>query len=150
MTTRGYDEDIAHHPHDGLVKRIFTKPEAAAVELRQALPPALAKYLDWDTLHVESGSFIDPKLKPSHNDILYSIALRDSERRVLVYVVMEHQSTPDRMMAVRFLSYVGDVYERYLGQHKGTETIPLLVPLLLYQGPEGWTMPRRLSELYVP
>lgn len=84
MVKRGYDEEIAHNPHDGLIKRIFTKPEAAAVELRSALPAALTEQLDWDTLHVESGSFVDPKLRPRHSDILYSMALRDSERRVHV------------------------------------------------------------------
>ncbi len=147
MTKRGYDEQIAHNPHDAIVKRTFTKPEAAAVELRAALPPALTAKLDWDSVRVESGSFVDPKLKPIHNDILYSVALRESNQRVLIYVVVEHQSTPDRMMAVRFLGYVSHVYDRYLGEHKDADTIPLLVPLLLYQGPRGWTMPTRLSEL---
>ncbi len=78
MTKRGYDEEIADKPHDAIVKRTFSKPEAAAIELRAALPPVLTTRLDWDSLHVESGSFIDPKLKEIHNDILYSVALRDS------------------------------------------------------------------------
>ncbi len=46
MTKRGYDEEVAHNPHDGLVKRAFTKPEAAAAELEVALPPALTAQLD--------------------------------------------------------------------------------------------------------
>ncbi len=147
MTKRGYDEEIADKPHDAIVKRTFSKPEAAAVELRAALPPALTTRIDWDSLRVESGSFIDPKLKPIHNDILYSVSLRESTQRVLIYVLVEHQSTPDRMMAVRLLSYVSHLYDRYLGEHKGAESIPMLVPLLLYQGAGGWTMPTRLSEL---
>ena len=147
MSKPSYDEEVARHPHDGLVKRIFTQPEAAAVELRQALSPVLARRLDWETLRVEPGSFVDSELKPTHSDILYSVDLEASVHRALVFVLMEHQSTPDRMMAVRFLGYAHRVYDRYLGQNKGAETIPLLVPLLLYQGPSGWTMPCRLSDL---
>ncbi len=50
-------------------------------------------------------------------------------------------------MAVRLLGYVSNLYDRYLSQRKGAETIPLVVPLLMYQGAGGWTKPMRLSEL---
>lgn len=142
----GDSEDIAHHPHDGLVKRIFTDPETAAVELRQVLPATLCDRLDWGTLRVEPSSFIDPKLKPRHSDILYTVAIAGSERRISLYTVLEHQSKPDAKMAARFLVYVGRLYERYIRQHENSTTVPMVVPILLYQGPTGWTLPRRLSE----
>jgi len=50
-----------------------------------------------------------------------------------------------------FLSLPDPIAERYLdsqSQEGPVESIPLIVPVLLYQGPEGWTMPRRLSELF--
>lgn len=147
MTKRKSDDVVAHNPHDGLVKRIFTNPEAAAAELRQVLPSALTTRLDWKTLHVEPSSFVDPELKHRTSDILYSIALTESERRVSIYVVLEHQSTPDPVMAARFVIYAGRLYERYLSAHQHTKKVPLVAPVLLYQGPKGWTMPRRLSEL---
>ena len=140
----GYD--VAHHPHDGLVKRIFTDPNTAAVELRLVLPPTLCERLDWDSLHVESSSFIDPELKPRHSDILYTIAIAGSTRRISLYTVLEHQSSPDAKMAARFIIYVGRLYERYIRKHKESTTVPMVIPILLYQGPSGWTLPRRLSE----
>ncbi|MCA9656517.1 MAG: Rpn family recombination-promoting nuclease/putative transposase [Myxococcales bacterium] len=147
MTKRKSDDVVAHNPHDGLVKRIFTNPEAAAAELRQVLPAALTSRLDWKTLRVEPSSFIDPELEHRTSDILYSIALSGSTRRISIYVVLEHQSTPDPVMAARFVVYVGRLYERYLSEHKGTKKVPLVAPVLLYQGPKGWTMPQRLSEM---
>jgi len=143
----GYDEESVRHPHDGLVKRVFTDPEAAAVELRQVLPAALCDQLDWSSLEVSASSFIDPQLRPRHSDILYSVALRRTGQRISVYVVLEHQSTPDPMMAARFLVYVGRLYERFLRDDDGSGTVPMVVPVLLYQGPRGWTLPRRLSEI---
>ncbi|MCX4240772.1 Rpn family recombination-promoting nuclease/putative transposase [Paraliomyxa miuraensis] len=161
--------DIVTHPHDGLVKRFLERPEVAAVQLRTVLPPALVSRLDWSSLRHVPGSYIDPKLRPRHSDILYSIALARSDpgpelgsdpttadaeadptlpRTVLVYVLMEHQSSPQRMMAWRLLQYACRVWERYERQHPKTiESLPLLVPLLLYQGADGWAEPRRLSEL---
>ncbi|MCX4243999.1 Rpn family recombination-promoting nuclease/putative transposase [Paraliomyxa miuraensis] len=136
------DEDIAHHPHD----RIFTDPETAAVELRQVLPATLCDRLDWGTLRAEPSSFIDPKLEPRHSDILYTVAIAGSERRISLYTVLEHQSKPDARMAARFIVYVGRLYERYIRQHENSITVPMVVPILLYQGPTGWTLPRRLSE----
>ena len=146
MPKRDDDKEIAHHPHDGLIKRTFTNPEVAAVELRQVLPATLCARLDWHSLEVASTSFIDPKLDPRDSDILYSIALRDSKRRVSIYVALEHQSTPDAKMAARFLVYIGRLYERYIREHNKSTTVPMVIPVLLYQGPTGWVLPRRLSE----
>ncbi|MEM7151546.1 MAG: Rpn family recombination-promoting nuclease/putative transposase [Myxococcota bacterium] len=147
MVDRSYDEHIAHNPHDGLARRIFSNPEAAAAELQLVLPQALTSRLDWHSLKVEPTSFVDERLRSKTSDILYSIELAESARPVSVYVVMEHQSSPDAAMTARFFVYVGRLYERYLDQHEGTKTVPLVVPVLLYQGPSGWAMPQRLSEM---
>ncbi|MEX1363574.1 MAG: Rpn family recombination-promoting nuclease/putative transposase [Nannocystaceae bacterium] len=142
-----HDPDLLRHPHDALVKRIFTRPEAAAVELRAMLPTALCEQLDWSTLRVEPASFVDERLRSRHSDILYSLRTKDDAREVLVYVLLDHQSTLDPMMAWRFLRYVTRVWERYERSHRPLDALPLVMPLLLYQGPAGWTAPRRLSEL---
>lgn len=148
MSSRGYDEHIAHHPHDGLVRRMLGRPETAAVELRAALPASITDRLDWDTLTIAPGSFVDPKLRAHHSDILYSIALRGEERRVFVYVLMEHQHMPERMMAWRLLRYICRIWERHERDSRSPlESLPLVVPLVLCQGSRGWTQPRRLSEL---
>jgi hypothetical protein len=141
-------DDFAAHPHDSLVQRFLTRPEIAAVQLRVALPPALTALFDWPTLRIASGTYIDPKLRPRRGDILYAVDLIDTHRPVLVYVLLEHQSTPQRLMAFRLLQYACRLWERYeREQPSPVETLPLVIPLVLYQGADGWTGPRRLSEL---
>ncbi len=49
-------------------------------------------------------------------------------------------------MTARFIVYIGRLYERYLRENKESITVPMVIPVLLYQGPTGWTLPRRLSE----
>lgn len=141
--------DPAHNPHDTYVKRVLSSPEAAGVELRFLLPAPLVEHLDWATLRVLPVSFVDPSLAKHETDILYAIDLSSTGRPVFVYVLLEHQSTLDRMMAWRFYGYLCCIWERWQKDQSGPLTaLPLIVPLLMYQGPEGWTAPRRLSELF--
>ena len=77
--------------HDALFKATFTQPEHAAGELRHVLPADFVKMLDFATLAVEPGSYIDEALKERQSDVLLSI--RTGATRTLVYVLYEHQST---------------------------------------------------------
>jgi predicted transposase YdaD len=142
------DDDPANNPHDTFAKRVFTSPEAAGVELRMLLPAALVEQLVWSTLRVVPISFVDPNLAERESDILYAIDLAATGRPVFVYALLEHQSTVDVMMAWRFLRYLTCVWERWERDQGGKITsLPFIVPLLMFQGPDGWTAPRRLSEL---
>lgn len=142
------NDDPADKPHDAFVKRILTQPEAAAVELRAALPAAVAEQLDWGTLRVVPINFVDPSLDRRESDILYAIDIIATGRVAFLYVLLEHRSTPQRMMAWHFWRYITHIWERYERDQKGPiDSLPLVIPLLLFQGPDGWTEPRRLSEL---
>lgn len=142
------NDDLADKPHDAFVKRILTQPEAAAVELRAALPATVAEHFDWGTLRVVPINFVDPSLDRRESDILYAIDIESTERVAFLYVLLEHLSTPQRMMAWHFWRYITHIWERYeRDQDRPIDSLPLIIPLLLFQGPDGWTEPRRLSEL---
>jgi predicted transposase YdaD len=61
-------------PHDALFKAAFENPANAAALFRQRLPPVLALAIDWDSLTLEPGTFVDPSLADRHSD------LRDADR----------------------------------------------------------------------
>jgi predicted transposase/invertase (TIGR01784 family) len=130
-------------PHDRLVKKTFEQPENAAGELRSVLPPALVHAIDWSTLRLEPGSFVDEEARQRHTDLLYSVEV--GERRAYVYVLFEHQSTPDRWMPLRVLSYVVRIWSRLCDA--GAERLPVVVPLVLHHGEGGWNVARRLADL---
>ncbi|MFO0715101.1 MAG: Rpn family recombination-promoting nuclease/putative transposase [Sandaracinus sp.] len=54
---------MTHTPHDALFKAVFSLPEHAEAELRAVLPARLARRIDWSTLALAGGSFIDEALK---------------------------------------------------------------------------------------
>jgi predicted transposase/invertase (TIGR01784 family) len=136
-------------PHDLFVRFTFGHPERAMAELRAALPSFVVSRVDWDSLRRESGSVVDPRLRETQSDLLFSARLKDSGRELLLYVLLEHQSSVDRWMALRMLRYVVRLLERWREGHPEDGLLPVVVPLVMYHGPEGaWTAPRRVEELF--
>jgi hypothetical protein len=135
-------------PHDLFARYAFGQPERAAAELRAVLPPRVVSQVDWSTLQQESGSVVDPELRETESDLLFSARLRGG-RPLLFYVLLEHQSSVDRWMALRMLRYVVRQLEHWRKANPESEGLPVVVPLVMYHGPDGaWSAPRRVEELF--
>lgn len=136
-------------PHDKLFKKIFGQPQRAAGQLRAVLDRSLSTSIDWDTLKVEAGSYVDAVLADRYSDLLFS-ALAGPER-VLLYVLFEHQSTPEPRMALRLLDYMVQIWRRFAQEkvHVG-QPLPLIVPVVLSHVPGGWTPATRFADLFAP
>jgi predicted transposase YdaD len=81
------------NPHDALVRSVFEDPRHAAGELKHLLRPELSARLDWSSLALCSGSFVDEALRGRHTDLIFTV--KCAEKQVLVYLLFEHQSTND-------------------------------------------------------
>ena len=135
-------------PHDLFARYTFGHPERAAAELRAVLPTHIVSEVDWSSLRREPGSVVDPELRETESDLLFTARLRTGHP-LLLYVLLEHQSTVDRWMALRMLRYVVRQVERWRQEHPESAVLPLILPLVMYHGPEGaWTAPRRVEELF--
>jgi predicted transposase/invertase (TIGR01784 family) len=99
-------------PHDTFVRHTFDHPENAAAELRAVLPEHVVSQVDWPSLRVESSSVVDSDLRETESDLLFSARLRGGHP-LLLYVLLEHQSSVDRWMALRMLRYVVRLLERW-------------------------------------
>ncbi|MGQ0507765.1 MAG: Rpn family recombination-promoting nuclease/putative transposase, partial [Myxococcaceae bacterium] len=113
-------------PHDALVKWLFTQPERAAEELKAVLPSPLVTALDWATLKVVPGSFVDELLRQRHTDLLFSIQTSNAVP-IHLYILFEHQSGVDAMMPFRLLCYVTRVWERWLKENPKARRLPPVV-----------------------
>ncbi|MFS2223220.1 Rpn family recombination-promoting nuclease/putative transposase, partial [Pantoea sp. B65] len=119
-------------PHDAVFKQFLTRTETARDFLQIHLPPALLKRCDLNTLQLESGSFIDRELRGIQSDILYSLQTDSGEG--YIYCLIEHQSTPDRLMTFRLMRYALAAMQRHLDNHKKAKELPLVIPVLFYHG----------------
>ncbi len=112
------------NPHDALFKVVLGKPEHARGMLRAVVPPVLAEALDWQTLTLRPGSFVDAALKHQHTDLLYAATWRDGGE-ALVYLLFEHQSTPptEGLMVYRLLRYQDRIWEHWRADHPKAKTL---------------------------
>ncbi|HRC59242.1 MAG TPA: Rpn family recombination-promoting nuclease/putative transposase, partial [Kofleriaceae bacterium] len=139
-------------PHDALFKAVFGQPEHARGTLRAIVPPALAEMLDWRTLALRPGSFVDAALTHQHADLLYSATLRDGAA-ALLYFLFEHQSAPptDGLMGLRLLRYQERIWDRWRAENPRAKTMPAILPIVLYHGVALWSEPRSFEALlHVP
>jgi len=134
-----------HHDHDALFRQTFSDPLHAAALLREILPAALARAIDWSTLTLVPGSFVDEDLRGRHADLLFSAEANG--QTILIYVLLEHKSFAARFTALQVLHYVVRVGDRYLREHPEATHLPPVVPLVVHHGKRGWHAPRTVLEL---
>ncbi|WNG53628.1 transposase [Archangium gephyra] len=135
-------------PHDLFARYTFGHPERAAAELRAVLPAHVVSEVDWSSLRREPVSVVDPELRETESDLLFTASLCTGQP-LLLYVLLEHQSSVDPWMALRMLRYVVRQVERWRQEHPERTRLPVIIPLVMYHGPDGaWTAPRRVEELF--
>jgi predicted transposase YdaD len=134
------------HPHDALFHSTFSQVENAVGEFRAVLPAALALRVDWSTLRLQDGHYVDEELGCAHSDLLYH-AQADG-MPIAIYLLFEHQSTADPLMPYRLLRYMVRIWERWLLEHPGAKHLPMVVPVVLSHAEGGWGAPTHMHELF--
>jgi len=118
-------------PHDLAFKQFLHHPETARDFMQIHLPAHLKNICDLSTLKLESGSFVEDRLRPYFSDILYSLKTTTGGEGYAC-ILIEHQSTPDKNMAFRLLRYSVAAMQRHLDA--GHSRLPLVIPILFYTG----------------
>jgi predicted transposase/invertase (TIGR01784 family) len=130
---------ITFDPHDRFFKETFGKVSIAGPFFQRVLPPALAAQIDWQALKCIDGDFLDEKLTHRSADLLFTAPWQDSN--LLLYCLFEHQSTCDPLMPLRLLRYMVNIWGKWLKDNPKTKSLPLIIPMVLYQGKGKWTAP---------
>lgn len=117
-------------PHDALFKTFLKYPETARDFIEIHLPSTLCALCDLETLELQPTSFIEENLRACYSDVLWS--MKTSEGDGYIYVVIEHQSSPDVHMAFRLMRYAIAAMQSHLDA--GHDKLPLVVPMLFYHG----------------
>ena len=78
-------------------------------DLLRLVAKEITERLDFRRAERLNRSFIPDNLQKQEADLLFRVPYRNGKREVWVYLLIEHQSKPDRLMGLRLLSYmVGD------------------------------------------
>ena len=145
-------EDFARQfPENGL-KLLLQQP----LNVRDALRIARCKQadaIDYDRLQVDPTTYVQRDYRHLESDLVLRGPLRRRKQGVLIYVLIEHQSEPDRLMAFRVLEYVTAIYRGQLRdwgqQHASFHDFSFqpVLPVVLYTGTRPWPAIGRLSDL---
>ncbi|AYB48205.1 ISNCY family transposase [Candidatus Williamhamiltonella defendens] len=117
-------------PHDAVFKQFLSEKETAKDFFEIWLPDEIKALCDFTTMKMESGSFVDEGMKGYQNDILYSLST--DKGKGYLYVLIEAQSTPDKLSAWRLMRYSMAAMQKHLDA--GNKTLPLVFPVLFYMG----------------
>ena len=131
------------NPHDAIFKAILSRRDAAQSFLATYLPPALTAVLDVQSAELEKDSFVDEELRASYSDLVYSVNLKDG-RSLCVYVLFEHKSEPEPLVAFHLIRYMVRLWEDSLKQGKRIRPI---IPLVVYHGSASWSPAKRFHDL---
>jgi predicted transposase YdaD len=136
---------MGENVHDRLFRSTFSQVEHAAGILRMFLPPSLVARLNWNSLTLCPGSFIDEDLGERLTDLLFSILFEG--RPGLLYLLFEHESSSTPLMAFRLLRYEVRIWDAWLKENPNAKQLPVIVPVVLHHSPEGWRAAVSFEEL---
>ncbi|MFM8764829.1 MAG: Rpn family recombination-promoting nuclease/putative transposase, partial [Spartobacteria bacterium] len=125
-----------HQPHDKLVKSTFSDPDNARAFLQAHLPRDLVGRMDWKTLELVSGTFIDPQFESTSSDLLFTVKI--DGRSAFLYILFEHQNQEDPLIGLRLLTYMVHIWNDYLRNNPCATKLPPILPLVLAQDNKPW------------
>ncbi len=136
-------------PHDSAYKLLFSEPEIIVDLLQGFVHEPWVKELDFNTLEKVSGSYITDDLRSREDDVIWRVQYRGSW--IYVYLLIEFQSTIDKYMAVRLMTYMGLLYQDLIKTKRLTpkKLLPPIFPVVLYNGEKRWNAATELKDLIV-
>lgn len=132
--------------HDRIFRKSLENPIVAYEFIEAHLPKDLLAIIDSKSLELKNDTFVEPELTDSISDVLFSAKFNEAEG--YIYLLLEHQSTPDPLMAYRLFRYMFNICNRYMTENPNAKQLPLVYPLVIYNGTKAYNVPRNLWELF--
>jgi hypothetical protein len=136
--------------HDPSYKLLFSHREMVADLIRGFVHEDWVRALDFDTLQRAREACVSHDLREREDDMIWRVRLGD--RWLYLYLLLEFQSSVDRFMAVRVLTYIGLLYQdlEAAGEIPSGSPLPPVFPIVLYNGEARWWSKTDLAQLADP
>jgi predicted transposase YdaD len=133
--------------HDHSYKLLFSHPEMVRDLLQGFVKADWLVELDFDSLEKVSGNYVTDDLTDRASDIVWRA--RWGKEWIYIYLLIEFQSTIDRYMAVRVLTYLGLLYQDLVRtrQLPADGQLPPVLPIVLYNGSPRWSAAEQVEAL---
>jgi predicted transposase/invertase (TIGR01784 family) len=94
---------------------------------------------------LSKDTFIDDDLQEHFSDLLYRVRLYD-QRDAYVYILLEHKSYPDPLVAAQLLRYMVRIWNAAMRLPR-TKSLPPIIPVVLYHGDSRWNIAPNFGAL---
>jgi hypothetical protein len=122
-------------------------------DLLAVIAQEIAQQLDFTRAERINRSFVPDSLHKQEADLIYRVPFHEGTREVWIYLLLEHQSRPDRAMGLRLLSYMVQLWETQR-RHWEDAKIPArrrrlapVLPIVFYTGKRKWRSAMSLIPL---
>jgi predicted transposase/invertase (TIGR01784 family) len=132
--------------HDKIFRKSMENPIVAKEFLATHLPKDVLALIDSTNVKLEKDSFIESNLSETISDVLFSVKFNDQDG--YIFLLLEHQSTVDKMMAFRLFKYMINICDRYLTNHPKAKSLPLIYPLIIYNGKKKYNASLNIWNLF--
>ena len=132
-------------PQDASRKLLFSHPRMVEDLLTGFVAKRWSNALDFATLESRPAAFVSDGLRQRYGDLLWRLRCGET----WLYVPLEFQSTVDRSMAVRLLTYTGLLYQDLFrrGALGPDGKLPPVLPVVFYNGRRSrWTAPLDVTD----
>ncbi len=110
------------------------------------LPEEIKQATDFADMKLQPRSHIDEMRKESTVDLLYKTTMAGQE--AYLYLLVEHQSTPDQLMPVRILKYICNIMDQHLKNTK-KPSLPFIYPMVIYHADMPYPYSTDLKDLVI-
>ena len=119
------------NPHDQFFRTVMADIRVSHEFLKLHLPKEICALIDFNELVLQPRSQVNAVRQESTVDLLFKTIIAGKE--AYLYLLLEHQSSPDPLMSFRVIQYTVNAISEHLKQYKTTH-IPLIYPLVVYHG----------------
>ena len=148
-----FDIRIEHFP-DRSARWLFQDKENVR-GLVEIVAGELVELIDFNQLSQINRSFIPDNLREQESDLVFSVPLQSESEtdELLIYILIEHQSTVDSTMGFRVLFYMIQIWDSQRREWE-SNNVPKsqwrfrsILPILFYTGEQRWNTPLTLNAI---
>ena len=152
-TLNFFDIRIEHFP-DRSARWLFQDKENVR-GLVEIVAGELVELIDFSQLSQINRSFIPDNLREQESDLVFSVPLQSESEadELLIYILIEHQSTVDSTMGFRVLFYMTQIWDSQRREWE-SDNVPKsqwrfrsILPILFYTGEQRWHTPLTLNAI---
>ena len=136
---------------DPVYKRLYAFVEMVADLLRSVVPKATLEALDLRSLEKVPAEYVGDHFQQRHGDAVWRVRAGGPDSAwAYVLVLLEFQSSSDATMALRVNEYTVMLYRELLcAKVVEPGELPLVLPVVLYNGESRWTAADNVRDLIV-